>query len=99
MIDILIDNIFVQFGVCPFRHLIGIPMGRNCVPLFADLFFYSNENEFLDNIIKNGSRRRARSFNLCYGYTDDLKLNNLKLFVIFVSTKTNMKVLVLHIKI
>ena len=46
MIEFLIDNIFVQFGVCLFRQVIGIPMGTNCAPLLADLFLYSYENEF-----------------------------------------------------
>ena len=43
-------NIFVQFGGRLFRQVIGIPMGTNCAPLLADLFLYSYENEFLDNI-------------------------------------------------
>ena len=47
MIEFLIDNIFVQFGGCLFRQVIGIPMGTNCAPLLADLFLYSYENEFL----------------------------------------------------
>ena len=41
MIKFLIDNIFVQFGGCLFHEEIGIPMGTNCSPLLADLFFYS----------------------------------------------------------
>ena len=40
-------------------------------PFFL-IFLYSYENEFLDNMIKNGHRRLARSFNLCYRYMDDL---------------------------
>ena len=32
--------------------MVGIPMGTNCVPLLADLFLYSYENEFLDKLIK-----------------------------------------------
>ena len=40
-------------------------------PLLADLFIYSYESEFLDNMI-SGYRKLARSFNLCYRYTDDL---------------------------
>ena len=44
MIEFLIDNIFVQFGGCLFRRVIGIPMGTNGAPLIADLFFYSYEN-------------------------------------------------------
>ena len=78
MIEFLIDNIFVQFGGRLFRQMIGIPMGTNCAPLLADLFLYSYENEFL---IRNGHRRLARSFNLCYRYTDDLIVFNNKTFL------------------
>ena len=53
MIEFLIDNIFVQFGGRLFRQVIGIPMGTNCAPLLADLFLYSYENEFLDNMIRS----------------------------------------------
>ena len=71
MIEFSIDNIFVQFGGRIFCQVIGIPMGTNCAPLLADLFLYSYENEFLDNMIGSGHRRLARSFNLCYRYIDD----------------------------
>ena len=56
-------------------------MGTNCAPLLADLFLYSYENEFLDNMIKSGHRRLARSFNLCYRYIDDLIIFNNKKFL------------------
>ena len=46
MIEFLIDNIFMQFGGCLFRQVVGIPMGMDCAPLLADLFLYSYENEF-----------------------------------------------------
>ena len=81
MIKFLIDNIFVQFGGLLFRQVIGIPMGTNCAPLLADLFLYSYENEFLDNMIKSGHRRLARSFNLCYRYIYDLIVFNNKKFL------------------
>ena len=29
MVEVLIDNIFVKFGGCLFRQVIGIPMGTN----------------------------------------------------------------------
>ena len=80
MEEFLIDNIFVKFGECLFRQVIGIPIGTNCAPLLADLFLYSNESEFLDNMIRGGHRKLSRSFNLCYQYTDDLIVfNNKKL--------------------
>ena len=81
MIEFLIDNIFVQFGGRLFRQVIGIPMGTNCAPLLADLFLYSYENEFLDNMIRSGHRRLARSFNLCYRYIDDLIVFNNRKFL------------------
>ena len=81
MIEFLIDNIFVQFGGYLLRQLIGIPMGTDCAPLLADLFLYSYENEFLDNMIRSSDRRLAMSFNLCYRYTDDLIVFNNEKFL------------------
>ena len=60
MIKFLINNVFVQFGRCLFCQVIGIPMGTNCAPLIADIFLYSYENEFLDNMIRSGHRRLAK---------------------------------------
>ena len=81
MIEFLIDNNFVQFGGHLFRQVTGIPMGTNCAPLLADLFLYSYEKEFLDKMIRSGHRRLARSFNLCYRYTDDLIVFSNKKFL------------------
>ena len=58
MIEFLIDNIFVQFGGCVFCQSVRITMGPYGPPLLADLYFYSYENEFLDNMIRSGRRRR-----------------------------------------
>ena len=75
-----VDNIFVKFEGCLFRQVIGIPMGTNCVPLLSDLFLYSYESEFLVNMIRGGHRKFARSFNLCYRYTDELIVFNNQTF-------------------
>ena len=81
MITFLIDNVFVQFGGCLFRQVIGIPVGTTCASLLADLFLYSYENEFLENMIKSGHMRLVRSFNLCYRYIDDLIVFDNKKFL------------------
>ena len=73
----LVDNFF--------RQMVGIPMGTNCVPLLADLFLYSYENEFLDKLVKEGKRKLARKFNLSYRYTDYLISFNNKRFKEFIS--------------
>ena len=79
-----IDNIFVQFGGCLFFQVIGIPIGTNCAPLHANLFLYSYENEFLNNMTRSGHRRLPRS---CYRYTDDLIVFNNKNFLDYLHPK------------
>ncbi len=79
MIEFLIDNIYIRFGGLTFRQVIGIPMGTNCAPLLADLFLYSYESEFLDQLIRNKKRYLASKFNLTFRYIDDLiSFNNPK---------------------
>ena len=62
MTEFLVDNIYVRFGKQLFRQMVGIPMRTNCVPLLADLFLYSYENEFSDKLTKKGKRKLARKF-------------------------------------
>ena len=47
----------------------------------SDLFLYSYENKFSDNMIRSGHGRLARSFNLCFRYTDDFIVFNNKKFL------------------
>ena len=61
----------------------------NCRKEYLDLKYYQpgfnwlihRLNEFLDNMIRSGHRRLARSFNLCYRYIDDLIVFNNKKFL------------------
>ena len=85
MTEFLVNNIYVRFGGQLFRQIVGIPMGTGCAPLLADVFLYSCENEFLDNLIKEGKRKLARKFNLSYRYIDDLISFNNKRFKDFIS--------------
>ena len=85
MTEFLVDNIYVKFGGQLFRQMVGISMGTNCVPLLADLFLYSYENEFLDKLVKEGKRKLARKLNLSYRYIDDLISFNNKRFMEFIS--------------
>ena len=72
MIEFLVDIIYVRFGGQPVRQTVGIHMGTDCAPLFADVFLYSYEHEFLDKLIKEAKRKLARKFNLSCRYIDDL---------------------------
>ena len=77
MIEFLVDNIFVEFGGKIFQQTVGIPMGTNCAPLLADLFFFSYQTEFIEGLIRIGNKNLAKSFNFSFRYIDDvLSLNN-----------------------
>ena len=50
-----------------------------CAPLLADLFLYSYEADFIQNLLKSGKKTIAKNFNFTYRYIDDvLSLNNPK---------------------
>ena len=70
MLEFLIDNIFVSFGRVLFQQVVDIPMDTNCAPLLADLFVYSYESEFLQNLVKDKKIHEARAFNFTYRYID-----------------------------
>jgi hypothetical protein len=84
MLEFLIENIFVMFGGRVFQQTVDIPMGTNCAPLLADLFLYSYEADFIQELLKKNEKKLARSFNFTFRYIDDvLSLNNSR-FVDFV---------------
>ena len=60
-------------------------MGTNCVASLSVLFLYSYENESLDNMVRSGHRRLARSFKLYYRYTNDLIVFSNKRFSDYIS--------------
>jgi hypothetical protein len=47
MLEFLIDNIFAMFGGRVFQQTVGIAIGTNCAPLFADVFLYSYEADLM----------------------------------------------------
>ena len=50
MLDFLIFNVFVESGGRVFQQTDDIPMGPNCAPLLADLFFTRiKQNSFRDS--------------------------------------------------
>jgi hypothetical protein len=51
MLEFLIDNIYVVVEGQVFQQSVEIPMGTNCASLLADLFLYSYEAEFIQNLL------------------------------------------------
>jgi hypothetical protein len=59
MLEFLIDNIFAIFDGRVFQQTVGIPMGTNCVPLLADLFLYSHEADFIQELLKKREKKAS----------------------------------------
>ena len=71
----LIENCFFTVGNCVLKQDIGIPMGIDPAPFWANLFLYTYESEYVSNLIKSGSnddKAKARHFHATKRFIDDL---------------------------
>ena len=58
----LLANIFIRFGSKLYRQIVDIPMGTNCAPLFADLFLFCYERDFMLSLSDNNQNWYYWSF-------------------------------------
>ena len=70
-VDFLIRNCYFRLGDKLFRQDIGIPMGSDPAPAFANLFLFHYESSWLDSI-KKSNNILARKFGQVFRYIDDL---------------------------
>ena len=68
----LFDNIFIRFGSKLYRQIVGIPMGNNNAPLFADLFLFCYERDYMLPLSDNNQTDYIEAFNSTSRYLDDL---------------------------
>jgi hypothetical protein len=66
-----IENAFFHVGDKVFRQKIGIPIGSDPAPFFANLFLYVYESKFISNLLKTDPAR-ARRFRHIFRFIDDL---------------------------
>jgi hypothetical protein len=77
MLGFLNDNILVVFDTQIFQQTVGISMGTNCAPLLADLFLYSYEADFIQQLLHEKNKPLVVAFNSTFRYIDDvLSMNN-----------------------
>lgn len=69
---ILIDNIFVLFGGCVLTLTVDSPVGTNCAFLLANLFLYSYETDFIQEVLNKNENKLSRFFNFTFRYKDYL---------------------------
>ena len=66
-----IENAYFQVGNTVFRQKIGIPIGSDPAPFFANLFLYVYESRFINNLLKTDPAR-AHKFRHVFRFIDDL---------------------------
>ena len=71
----LMNNCYFTVGNHLFRQIIGIPMGSDPAPYFANLFLYFYESKWLKKIQRT-DLRRARRFSNTFRFIDDLNAIN-----------------------
>lgn len=74
-VKILIDNCHFMCGNYVFRQTIGIPIGGDPAPHWANLFLFNYESKFILDL-KKSDPIRARKFRHIYRYIDDLQTIN-----------------------
>ena len=67
----LIENCYFTVGKTVLRQAIGIPMGIDPAPFWANLYLYSYEENFISDMIQS-DKVRARHFHACMRFIDDL---------------------------
>ena len=73
----LLDNIFIRFGTELYRQVVKIPMGTNCAPLFANLFLFCYERDFMMSLSDDKHVDVIDALNTTSRYLDDiLNINN-----------------------
>jgi len=70
-VKFLIENCFFEVGDLILRQKIGIPMGIDPAPFWANLYLHWYEGEFMKTLIQN-DKLKAFSFNGNSRYSDDL---------------------------
>ena len=67
----LLNHCYFRFGNKIFRQKIGIPMGSDPAPFFANLFLYFYENRWIRQL-KKQDIQKARRFSNIFRFIDDL---------------------------
>jgi hypothetical protein len=72
----LISSCYFVVGNMLFLQIIGMPMGIDPAPFWANIYLYTSESRYITNLTKNNSTKenkiRAKKFHATSRYIDDL---------------------------
>ena len=80
VVEHLITNTYFEVGNLLVRQSIGIPMGIDPAPFWANLYLYSYENKFILVLIKSDKARARNFLNAMRFIDDECNLNDSKEF-------------------
>ncbi len=63
---------YVNFNNTAYRQTGGIPIGSDCSQDLANLFLFSYESQYVDQLIEDGKDDLASKLGYCFRYIDDL---------------------------
>ena len=66
----LLDIICIRFGKKLYRQIVAIPIGTNCAPLVADLFFICYEKDLITSLSNDNQADIIEAFNSTSRYFD-----------------------------
>ena len=72
----LITRTYFVVGNLIIRQSIGIPMGIDPAPFWANLYLYFYEQEFLTGLMASDKRRARKFINACNFIDDECNLND-----------------------
>ena len=65
--DHLITETYFEFGNLVFRQSIGIPMGIDPAPFWANLYLHKYESDHITNLMRS-DKRRALMYQKCISF-------------------------------
>ena len=72
----LITRTYFIVGNMVIRQSIGIPMGMDPAPFWANLYLYYYEHEFITNLMQSDKRRARKFINACRFIDDECNIND-----------------------
>ena len=72
----LITRTYFIVGNLIIRQSIGIPMGIDPAPFWANLYLYYYEHKFISNLMRTDKRRARRFINACRFIDDECNIND-----------------------
>ena len=77
----IVDQSYIVYHGVVFRQCIGIPMGTNSAPYFANIYLHAFEYCYLLKLIREGNLNIAKLLSNTYRYQDDcISINDKNIF-------------------